>query len=169
MAYATYESGLTTAGTWDVAPSNIVMVNDATPRPCDRLQSVFNNSNASVGLTSTTVLTNIGLNVSLAMRSAANLIEFSVSGYTYLRTGASSGQGTVFMYRDAVQLTSSGQGNVYRADGAAGDVIIPWSILGFDKPNSTAGNTYQPKAQNVPAAGLISYSATGLRVHEIMG
>ena len=167
IAFATYESGLATAGQWAVAPTIIALINASTPRPGQTVQKVWTLAAGSVSISSGTAVADItGAATTINLLSAANMTRFSFDGTIYLRAAAANQQGNISTWRDAVNITALGI-TVYSAGTA--DLIGSFHAASMDKPNSTAGTTYKARAANALSSGLVQYTAGNLMVEEFMG
>lgn len=167
VSFATYESGLATAGTWNVSPTTISAVTQSTPRPGAVIQtvvsasSVFDTFNAGAG-----VGINAALYVQITPQSAAHLFETGVGqGQLYLRTGVGGANAIIYLRRTSptAYILSSTQG--YEA--SATDVLMPYSLHGYDAPNTASIVSYQQEYYNV-SGGLIQGTASEAWVKEIM-
>jgi hypothetical protein len=165
VGFASYESGLATAGLWAVSPTTLSLVGNA--RPGAVVQRVFSSTNGSLSLTATTTITDItGASIVFTMSSTANIARFSADGTIYLRSATANQQGVASMYRDAVSLNIH-TSNVYTA--VTTDSIGNWHAAVYDRPNTLSSVTYKVRAGNALATGLIQYTAGDLLVEEFMG
>jgi len=160
VAHATWESGLAVPGNW-VLPSQLTLVSLTSPRPGQVVQSRVNRNTISAS-GSTTALTDTSLAVGWNSLSAANFVECGCTGYSYMRTATTHQQTTLYLRRDSTGVTST---STYTADST--DIIMPWNLLGFDFPNTTATVNYKFAYQQVQAA-LMNYQARDLWVKEYM-
>jgi hypothetical protein len=123
-----------TAGTWATAPTFVQLYGPGIPRPGQLVQEVSMNTTSPQTISSTTPATS-NMTLSLTPTSAANAIECSAT--TSENPAAAGSFLTIQMNRSGtalgVSIATGGGGAVQTAIGI-GPV--------FDKPNSTAAQTY---------------------------
>jgi hypothetical protein len=114
VGYMTWETGLTTAGTWDAGPTRIHLFDVTTPLPGAEIQSQYNFTGAmSTGATALTKNDNIPQNTagnefithSITPTSAANVLR--VDGLVEVTNGSNSDLGAaLFQDSTAAALTA---------------------------------------------------------------
>lgn len=164
-AFATYESGLTTAGAWAASPTSLTTVTQFTPRPGTVIQTRA--SEGSVASNQSTITTSAtSLLVNITMQSAAHFIECGIgTGYIYIRTGGVNGQGAILIVRTGAGTVTVSTATAYTA--TANDILMPCTIHAFDIPNSTAALTYTQNIQNI-TSGFIGFVGADIYAQEIM-
>lgn len=164
VAWMSWETPLTTAGTWASIPNHIVLVSANSARPGTVIQRVQNAGAGALGLTSTTTAT-VALSQSVTPLSACSYFQVSAFGYIYLRTGATNQQGTGFLALNSFSILGQSM-NAFTVDST--DSISSGAASAICRPNSTSAQTFAVYAQNVTASGLINYSFSDLIINELM-
>ncbi|RZM99946.1 hypothetical protein CWO91_34815 [Bradyrhizobium genosp. SA-3] len=162
IAHATYEAGLATAGTWNVSPDFIALVDPSTRRPGAVIQDQVNPTVQSFAPSDTATHTLSTQTVTPS--SAANVFDIEADGYIYLRQGVSGEQGSLYVARGSTNVQPA---NTTAFQIATTDAIWPARPRGFDKPNTTAAVTYNIICQNV-TSGTANYQSWNLRIREIV-
>lgn len=168
IAYATYESGLATAGTWNVAPSDVVLVRESTPRPGTAIQRVNDsamvtaNANVLVGLAA------VIKSLSITPQSAANLVAVSVdNGKIYPRPTAGALAGYLDIYRGGSSILSLTP-QAYCSTTA--EIIVPVALTAIDAIRSNALLTYEARAYvNSTAQNGVDVFVGSMTLIEYMG
>jgi hypothetical protein len=79
IAYADYDSGQVTAGTWIALPSRIIHMSPNSPLPGAAVQEVFASMAAQVNVTPTAVFTNTNITAAIAPFFVTNLVRIQVN------------------------------------------------------------------------------------------
>lgn len=166
LGYASYEAGLTTAGTWDASPTRIQLFGAGVPLPGQSIRTVHDTTTTAGTTTSATyaALTN-GQSLSITLTSAANLVR--VSNFSSIQLSTSS-TGFIRIVRGG----STAVGNPIIFANPVSGVWSPASIVAYDAPGSTSSQTYS--FQGTTNAGTLSYPPSGgtqgslLTLEEIM-
>lgn len=152
IGYAGYESGLTTAGTWDVAPTRIQLSGSTTPLPGDVVQTLQVQSTTTGSTTSSSYAAmSSGITLDIAPSSAANLVEAMTSGGASASTNLDAG--IQFARTVSAVTTVIGVPTGYTAGNNSRIPVCLGPFLDF--PASTATCTYSLQAKTT--AGTMSY------------
>lgn len=143
LGYVEWGSGLTTAGTWNAAPTRVETFRPGLPLPGSVVQVASVNGGGS-STSSSSAVDVTGASVDIVPSSAANVIDFAASASGTVTAGGaghnSSYQGR--MVRVSTLLASmsiavvSGSGTNMQSEGAV-------SFAGIDQPNTTSQTTYK--------------------------
>ncbi len=156
LAYASYESGLATAGSWASAPTRIQLFGAGVPLPGATVQSVHANTttNGTIGGGTFAALTS-GLTAAITPTSAVNIIQADARGLQTWSTNAviafSMSRGT----SANTNLFGSWDGGVTSVAASAGA-----SFGGRDAPGTTSSTTYA--IQGKASAGTVTWPGTGV-------
>lgn len=137
LGYASYETGVTTAGAWASSPTRLQLFGDGVPLPGTVIQPRFFTSTTPTTINSTSKIAT-ALADSIMPTSAANLLKLEATGFA---TAVTAGPFTNYqIYRGtgttAVGTTSCLRGN---AGGAVGSQMY---CCGFDLANSSSSIQY---------------------------
>ncbi len=138
LGYATWETGLTMAGTYATVPNVVQLYNPAVPLPGQPTGNVV--SVASGTQTNTTgdgTYQATGLSASIAPLSAANFISVSYGGGFYMGANAKNSKTTVTRGGSAIGLAMV---TAYTTSG--GSAIVPATGAVIDKPGTTGSTSY---------------------------
>lgn len=165
LGYASYETGVTTAGSWAAAPTRIELARLGMPMPGQVVQGPVTNSTTTVGSTTSATfaaLTN-GQTQPIIPTSAANLIRVFAQGSIGIPISASA---FLQLQRGSTLI---GNPTTFAPNSAGG--TNPASLLVLDFPNATSSQTYGFQGK-VSSGTTLSYpvTATGaiLELTEIM-
>lgn len=154
LGYASYESGLATAGSWDVSPTRMQLMALGVKLPGDTIQ-IVNNSTTTVGSISSgsfAALTS-GQTQSVTLVSAANVVRVRVSG-TWGLNSASSTQ-----YIQITKASTTPLGNpTFFTSSVGGSVLSPLMIEAYDTPSSSSPTYGLGGATNT---GSYTYPSSG--------
>lgn len=152
LGYATWETGLTTAGTWDATPTRLQLFGHGVRLPGTRVQYRGAADSTGFSTTSSTYQTST-LTVAITPTSAANPVRVQIGGNA---TTATSGV-VVFcaIFRDATRVSGPGY---FKGDGTS----IYNSIGTFvtDTPRSTSSITYSAKTRNDNNTNSVQFPGT---------
>ena len=137
LGYANYESGLSTAGSWNVDP-NLELYGPGVPLPGQPIQSQSMTTTTDTASNSTTVYRATALTVSITPTSAANLVKLSSVG-SITDTGGNAGNVLISFLRGATQIGPAI--NQLNAN-IAGSARYPAAIYHTDSPGTTSSTTY---------------------------
>ena len=170
LGYATWESGLTTAGTWDAAPTRLHLFGPHTPLPGQVVQDVDTQTGAvSTGTTvfpdDDTIPQQSGpaegdeyMTRGITAISAANVFKIEVTTH-----GANTTAGVMIaaLFRDAVASAIAAQHSAGANVGANNSVTITFTHLRL--AGSTAAQTFKVR-MGLGAAGTTTFNgASGAR------
>lgn len=149
VGFATWESGLATAGTWSAGPTSVYMVTPTTPRPgapTGLFKRVAKTSVSTIAITAGTFADATGVTVSITPNSAANLIRCAAN----VTFGAAAGSrqisayimrgSTVVEQADTASNRSRGAAVVNIQSNAVCDTV---ALEAYDFPASTSSTTYK--------------------------
>lgn len=139
VGWASWESGLGTAGAWSAGPTRVAAFRPGGKLPGDIIASYQTTTNSITDTTSSSYSAAI-LTCNVTLTSAANLCRASGGGSV---TGAATlNSGDVTLFRDSTVLAAN---NIRNTDAAA---VLSFGVrLGpvIDKPNSAAALAYTIK------------------------
>ncbi len=167
IGYASYETGLTTAGSWAASPTRLQLFGAGVPLPGQSIQVLYADSSTAGFTTSTTyvALTN-GLTLAITPTSASNLIKVETFGNT-LNSGSTS---FFFRLSRGTSAASGLFGSEARANFTASQNLTA-SMMGFDFPGVTTSVTYAIQGKS-SGGNTISYPDASafatMSVEEIM-
>ena len=166
LGYATYESGLVTAGSWNVSPDRIQLYGPGVPLPGNVIQNP-NNSTTTNGSTTSgsfAALTN-GPTQAISLTSAANIVRVFTSG-----TFGANSSATPCSFQLARGSTLIGNPYSYTLASATGQ-LYPVQFMAYDAPGTTSSTTYGVQGKS-SGGGTINYpqNSTGavFEVTELM-
>ena len=144
LGCATWESGLTTAGTWDAAPTDASLCSRDTPMPGDVIQAMSITQAAGSGTTSASMVDVTGATLSITPTSAAHRVRFSADANVTISAGGAGANSNYIgqLLRSATVIGSyntgvvSGAGTNIQSQGHA-------SSKGLDAPNTSSAVTYK--------------------------
>lgn len=140
-AYAQWDSGLTTAGTWDASPTRIVQYGPHVPRPGTQVgnyKTAVNSGEVSAS-NSTPVQTNS--TVSITPTDKANAIKVRVFGT--IRTTNPNVIGAAQISRGTSPTLIGNVANMFGSASSALDAVYgPGSMAAFDYPATTSAQAY---------------------------
>jgi Protein of unknown function (DUF2793) len=136
-AYADYDSGLATAGTWDASPTRIVQFGPGVHKPSEAVQAKSATQTASTGVTNATPV-QTGTTVSITPTSKHNVIRLEAVGG--LTTAANSG--AIFAQWSRGASPTLIGASVVMAAGVSAFVDVAAFLLTFDAPGATSSTTY---------------------------
>lgn len=141
-AFADYDSGLTTAGTWDASPTRIVQFGSSVRKPGERLQvvSAINSGETSASTGSgSKVQTNS--TVSITPSAKQNVIRVFCTGT--LRTTAPNVVGAVQLSRGTGPTMFGNLSALFGSASSTIDAVYSGATMeGFDFPATTSAQAY---------------------------
>lgn len=168
LGWASWESGLTTAGTWDANPTRVHTQRPSDPLPGDVVQSA-SHSTTSATTTTGTSFTNTNSAVSITPTSAANPVAINFAGTLWQQT-------VNILAHIQVRKGGSAVGTMKAAIvSSGGQLISPVSGSASDFPATTSSVTYTMGIKNNTAgsSGLLYPTGTGdgaeISATELMG
>ncbi len=155
LAYASYESGQATAGTWVTSPVAPVMFGPGVPKPGDATGNSVQFSMTTASTNATTAYVDTALTATITPASAANLVYASWSGtaqislanitcYASLRRGGSILGVPRKIFSGAANLTGDVGGDWLDAPGSSGSLVYVVSTKldsNAGAPSCVFGNT----------------------------
>lgn len=189
VGYATWSTGLATAGTWNAAPDIVVLFGPGVKKPGDIVQTVF----ASLTTTATTTSTSFadtGLTVTIGRKSAANpcLVNAQVAAggsgtipwMRLVRASTTIGVGTGVSSRTPVSASNVHNFGIGGVTRGLGNTQINWYDAGYDAAsltykvqwctNTTDGGTlYLNRNTTDTDASTFPRGVSTIVVQEIMG
>ena len=168
LGYIDYEDGLTTAGTWDTAPSHVhVFEAGRTPLPGQIIQTNSEDNSTAFNTTSTSYQ-DTGVNVGITPTAKANIIRGFANGDAF-----QNGSGGAVLRIDRSGTDVGVQTSHFTATGATnstGSVTLRW----IDFPESTSSLDYEVQlkssngnASHFPVA-VVTVTHALIQVEEIM-
>ncbi len=153
LAYASYETGLTAAGTWDASPTRIQMFGPGVPLPGDSIQEVYT-STTTVGSTSSATFADLasGFTLAITPTSAANIID--VTSFGTIANTANNGA----MFLEILRGSTAIGFPVGQQSSSNASSITPISLRARDAPGVTTSTTY--KIQGKTSVGVLNFPAT---------
>lgn len=133
-AFAEYDSGLATAGTWNASPTRIVKFITGTPRPGDEIQTQIATHATSESTTSTTYV-DTSLTKSITPTSACNPVSV-----TFFATNGQSTANKWAFY--VVRRGGTPIGNDSGIFSAGGTFVNKMTEGVFDRPGAASAQTY---------------------------
>lgn len=134
LGYASFESGLTTAGTWDASPSALTLYRPGGYRPGDIVQRRSHTTTSETDVTSTSFQPTTSA-VSLTPTSACNPVQIDVVGT--LGNTVASKFSTGVVIRGGVEV------GPYMQQYSQGGLFIAQAVLSFvDRPATTSATTW---------------------------
>lgn len=168
VGFASWETGLATAGTWASAPTRQQIYAPGVPLPGAVVQpAAVTSSGSSTSSTTDVDVTNATLD--MTMSSAANAIEFNFS-YGMAVAAAGAGQNsliTVTALRGATALSTtvvgvvSGAGTNMQSNGGG-------ASCGIQLPNSASAQTFKLQHKTSNAGGAATTSSARITLKELM-
>ena len=174
LGYIEYSSGLSTAGTYNSAPSKVQLFGPGVRKPGDIVQRVFLNSSSITAVTLAGSLTATNVAASITPTSAVNVVEFDVSTDWQDSGGAGALSGNdAQVYRGSTAVGNLAHMSLVSSSGFEGG---PLNFNGYDAPASTSSVTYTLKGANlrgsnggtIPWQGSGSTGSATVRLREIM-
>jgi hypothetical protein len=167
IAFADYDSGLATAGTWVSSPTRIVPVGPKTPQPGEIVQ----HSMASKGAASTTsnAWVNSGLQVTITPTCVCNYFNVRADFDSYIPSSATQPEALLARNTPSNSITNT-QVGAYTNAGTASYTSSGLSCQGMDAPFTIASTTYMLAIASSVVGNSISHPANfgSLLVDEIM-
>jgi hypothetical protein len=166
LGYLEYSSGLTTAGTWNAAPTKIQLFGPSIKKPGDIIQTAYNTTTSSTTVNSTNIQTSLA--VSIVPTSTVNLIRVNANFSANMTTSPTS---TSFRLSRGAGPTYFGTALLYTMTGGT-SVGTPGSLFGIDTPLTTSLTTYY--VFGTTSSGSTTFNNTGgglvvITADEIMG
>jgi hypothetical protein len=139
IAFADYDSGLATAGTWNASPTRILPVGPKTPLPGETIQTrTFNKGQYS---TASNVWQNTGLQVSLTPTCICNLIYVRADFDTQVPSSSTQIENILFRNNNTLPICIL-QIGAYTNAGVASYTSSGLSLQGVDAPFTVASTAY---------------------------
>lgn len=171
LGYATWESGLATAGTWSSGPTRVQLFGPGVPLPGQVVQRVagYSASGSSTTNTSATDVTNSSK--SITPTSAANPVHVR---YSWNQAQAALAANNVVSYaqvlRGATNLSGVDAFALTAPTGAGGiGVQAGGAFIYSDYPAATSSTTYKMQHRTDNGSAASSVSALGIELEEVMG
>lgn len=164
LGYATWESGLATAGTWSAGPTRKQLFGMGVPLPGQELQQVIDSETGAVTTTSATAVTT-NLSLSITLSSVANLTELFAQTTGSANRNSSTSSGSEF----AIKRGTATGTTLYIAiqgldgDGAAGTGYkntFNVAMRCYDY-NQSGATTYTVSMRDNTSAGATVGAQTG--------
>lgn len=166
-AFADYESGLTTAGIWDAAPTRITAFVSGMARPGEVVGDAIEYYNSTVPSTSSSTFVSSGFTASIDVQSPCNLVRVTAGGglfqdtagqWGYIRISRGTTANTNMVGSEAPHLTNSGTG------------VSPADVIALDKPGAAGSTTYAVQFRTGGSGTVFwPYGIGSLYLEEIMG
>ena len=175
IGFASYESGLTTAGTWNVSPTRLQLFGPGIKSPGDVVQ-ITETVDTTTRTTTSNSYTSSGVAVTLTPTSAANPMQLLLFAGT---DNATASQTNFFdIERGATSLSgvlgTDSLANLAKMNTNAG--VMPFLIALTDDPHTNSALTYTLYWKVTASTGTLgarngglNTQPTVLRVSEIMG
>jgi hypothetical protein len=169
IGYLTYEGGLTTAGTYASAPTNLNLAPTGTPMPGQSTGNVgFLSITAGCTITATSYTACANTSISITPSSKVNAVRFAYSGVQEItNVAATNTSGIMALERGGVTPLGYSEASAFNSSGGLGSTG-GFSIVGLDRPSTNTSTTYQIYGQS--SSGSANYfinNVNGL-VEEIM-
>lgn len=146
LGFLTWESGLTTAGTWDADPDAIVPFASGIPLPGNTIQAVTATGGVQATATTTTFVDVTSLTASMTLTSAANSIAYGWDGPA--QTTAANGGALCALRRGGVIV-----GNTAAAYAASSTIISTVGGSGTDFTGTIGPISYVLSVQLISGTG----------------
>lgn len=160
IGYASYETGVATAGSWAASPTRLQLVDMTTPMPGAVVRSAATFPSTATTTTSSTYQTTTNA-VSITPTSAANLVRLTAVGTMALAGTNQRTQSQLF--RDSTGIGPSILVGPFSGSAATNPTAVVNSCLGhtyLDAPNSGSAITYAVKILSSDNASSITYPTT---------
>lgn len=159
LAYAAYETGVTTAGAWATAPTRLQLFNTSVPLPGTALNTIsplFGTLTVVTVSSGTPTSSNVTADITLT--SACHLVRYMAATTTANDTGTNAVTSQMYRGSTAIgaQLVMTTTGN---------SQPVPLTFVGHDFPQSSSAQTYVVKffrtgAGTASMPAVNTYSAT---------
>lgn len=138
IAYAAYETGLATAGSWNASPTRIQLFGANVRLPGVVVQTVFATNSTTKSTTSLTyVATNLTANI--IPSSAVNLIKVSASGLVSTSSGSTN---CLVQLTRGTSTQFGNQGGISTGVAITGIPLSTTILMGVDSPRVTTSTSY---------------------------
>jgi hypothetical protein len=162
LGYADYNSGLSTAGSWNVNPSRIQLYGPGVPLPGNIIQTVYATNSTTKSVTSSTpAATN--LTASITPTSAANAVKIIASGP--VGTVSFGTINTLTLRRGT--STSIGNSGAFTGNASGGTPISTATLFALDAPGTTSSQAYSVYISSSDNTNAVTWS-TGNTTSTIM-
>ncbi len=161
------ESTQATAGTWATSPSKVQLIGPGVKRPGDTVQEITNLA-GSASTSSGTFVALSGVNATLSVQSAANLVAVKASGQTNstISGGSSHSVGSRLSRGTTNNTNLFGNSSSFVLGGTSWTSDgFPFECFGYDLPNAVGGITYS--LQGNQSATSTSWPSTQINAREI--
>jgi len=165
LGYAEWQSGLTTAGAWNLGPGYVQLMGPGIKKPGDVVQAVYATSGAITSTTSGTSDVASATTANITPSSAANPIAYFVDGRAGVNDVGNTCAACVFRGATAI----GEQQNVIAAGGGVAAFRVGCSFCGIDAPQSTSSQTYAVKFHSVNIGQTATYGPGTVVLKELMG
>lgn len=155
LGYATYEAGLTTAGTWNANPTRMELFRRDVPLPGAVVQTTYAASSTVTTNASGTTLTPTLPAASITPTSAANLVRADARG-VFRCPGCATGKWQVYRAAGGVAACTTAVGG---AGILAAPSTVPAAVAALDTPLSSSQQTYSV-CINLNTAGTTNWCET---------
>jgi hypothetical protein len=162
LGYVSYESGLATAGTWNVDPTRIQLFGHGVAYPGAIIQQTFMTTTSATTINSTNY---ISTNVTQAftLSSAANLVFVSIDcDYTNTQSGTNTTQ----IFRDSTGIGL--QRLLGTGTAALSNPSVTTSMSLIDAPGSTSATYTVKQKESRTDTGNSSFTQGSMICHELM-
>lgn len=168
LGYADYESGLSTAGNWNVNPDHIQLYGHGVPLPTQfiqiqRTQTAASATGSTVVPLDDTIPQNTEgdqyMSQAITPSSAANLLKVRSIG---LYSSSAAGQGlTVALFRDSGANAIAATAHAVASGNQVDTISIETSVLA----GSTSATTFKIRAGNISAGTTTFNGASSTRLY----
>ncbi len=167
LGYASYETGVSTAGTWANSPTRLQLFGPGVPLPGARIQILATSTSTAGFTTSTTyVALTSGMTQAITLTSAANLVKVDTFGNA-LNSGSTS---YFFRLSRGTSAATGLFGSEARSNFTSAQNLTA-AMMGFDFPGVTTSVTYAIQGKS-SGGNTISYPDASafatMSVEEIM-
>lgn len=162
LGYLDYDAGLTTSGTYNIAPSRVVQRTNGTRLPSDRVRDIYAITSTPSTITTSTPTTY--LSQAITPSSAINLVRVDVSSSMQTANSGNHTQGQ--LYRNTTALGIVGDLSI-SAGGGSVNGMMAFSVL--DAPGVTSSVPYNFKFLSSNNTNNATAIAATMIVAEIMG
>lgn len=164
IGFADYESGLSTAGTWDASPTRITLFGAGLPKPDEEVQHRYFTTTSATTTTSSTYQ-NTTLTDSISPTSPINPIRTIMNGIAVNNNTALT-NAVIRLHRGATAI------GILAISGVP---YMPVAVLGIDFPYTTSSTTYTAKLKSTDNTTTVGFPevSNGVEAHleliELMG
>lgn len=162
LAYASYESGLATAGSWNVSPTRLQMYGPAVPLPGDKIQEQFTQTGALAGGSTQipnddTIPQNTEgdqyMTIAVTPVSTANILEVYAVGYFAASVGT---QLTMALFQDSTANAIAAAQEDMAVNNRVSACPLLWRMLA-----GTTNTTTMKIRAGLPTGGSVTFNGAG--------